>query len=237
MSAASAARVSASIAFERTPGSFCEPTSDAAALPKRRTGATPGHRDGRIDERRLPYWKFVEALALQRAADLAHVRLDAQHPEHGGHCNFEITSAAHLRIFKIPGAFATSWAVSLPPLPCLSNQLREDRSRREHDLACSNRNLGGIAESRDRPSRRGAEFAIAAAMAGTARHRATSRFTSSVSRVSSLKRKPVCSPNTHLVASATRARNVGRRHRFRQARRTFAMHESRAAKSTRRFFR
>ncbi|KOT19321.1 putative ABC-type transport system, ATP binding component domain protein [Burkholderia mallei] len=64
MSAASAARVSASIAFERTPGSFCEPVSDAAALPKRRTGATPGHRDGRIDERRLPYWKFVEALAL-----------------------------------------------------------------------------------------------------------------------------------------------------------------------------
>ncbi|MBF3708961.1 hypothetical protein V4E86_19840 [Burkholderia pseudomallei] len=121
MSAASAARVSASIAFERTPGSFCEPISDAAALPKRRTGATPGHRDGRIDERRLPYWKFVEALALQRAADLAHVRLDAQHPEHGGHRNFEITSAAHLRIFKIPGAFATSWAVSLPPLPCLSN--------------------------------------------------------------------------------------------------------------------
>ncbi|MFG6740796.1 hypothetical protein ACGYT9_15795, partial [Burkholderia pseudomallei] len=100
MSAASAARVSASIAFERTPGSFCEPISDAAALPKRRTGATPGHRDGRIDERRLPYWKFVEALALQRAADLAHVRLDAQHPEHGGHRNFEITSAAHLRIFK-----------------------------------------------------------------------------------------------------------------------------------------
>ncbi|KVD85094.1 hypothetical protein WS62_19940 [Burkholderia sp. ABCPW 14] len=58
MSAASAARISASTAFERTPGSFSEPISDAAALPKRRTSSAPGILTGGKISVVMSYWKF-----------------------------------------------------------------------------------------------------------------------------------------------------------------------------------